>query len=47
MERFIESQVLIPGQWKPLTPEDIKGNSARSQLIRAIENELEECKEFI
>jgi hypothetical protein len=47
MERFIESQVLIPGQWKPVTAEDLKGPSTKSRLLQAMENELEECKEFI
>jgi uncharacterized protein YdiU (UPF0061 family) len=47
MERFIESQVLIPGQWKPVTAEDLKGTNTKSRLLQAMENELEECKEFI
>lgn len=47
MDRFIEAQVLVPGRWKPVTPDDLKGNSTRSRLLRAMENELEACKETV
>jgi uncharacterized protein YdiU (UPF0061 family) len=47
MERFIESQVLIPGEWKPVAKEELKGPSPKSRLLRAMQNELEECKETV
>jgi hypothetical protein len=30
-----------------VTAEDLKGPSTKSRLLQAMENELEECKEFI
>jgi hypothetical protein len=47
MERFIQSQVLVPGLWKPMTEDELNRTTAKSQLLRAIENELEECKETV
>jgi uncharacterized protein YdiU (UPF0061 family) len=47
MDAFIESQVLIPGRWKPIAPEGLEGNSLKSRLLRAIQNDLEECKETV
>jgi uncharacterized protein YdiU (UPF0061 family) len=47
MDAFIESQVLIPGRWKPIAPQDLKGTSLRSRLLRAFGRELESCKETV
>jgi uncharacterized protein YdiU (UPF0061 family) len=47
VDRFIESQVLIPGQWRPITPDDRAGEDGRSQLLRAMQSEVEEAKETI
>ncbi len=46
MERFIESQVLIPGQWKSMIP-DRSQTSTKARLLRAMQSELEDCKETI
>ena len=43
MDRFIESQVLIPGLWKPLTEDEV-GNES---LLRVMLQELEESKETV
>lgn len=47
MEAFIESQVLIPGRWKPIPPEDMQGTSLRCRLLRAFQADLEECRETV
>ena len=47
LEGFIDSQVLIPGKWRPVEPEDLKGNSLRARLLQKIEANLEEFKESI
>ncbi|CAN5400494.1 hypothetical protein BH09PLA1_BH09PLA1_36720 [soil metagenome] len=47
MEAFIESQVLIPGRWKPIPTEEMNGASLRCRLLRAFQADLEECKETV
>ena len=47
MDAFVESQVLIPGRWKPIAAEDLAGNTLRSRLLKAIQDNLEECKETV
>lgn len=47
MDAFIESQVLVPGGWRPINPDDLQGNSLKSRLLRAIQEDLEECKETV
>ena len=47
VDRFVESQVLIPGQWKPLGADDVVGDDNPSRLLRAIQSEVEEAKETI
>jgi hypothetical protein len=47
MDAFIESQVLIPGRWNPVTEEQTTGDSPRARLLRAIQKDLEACKETI
>ena len=47
LEAFIDSQVLIPGKWRPVEPEDLKGNTLRARLLQKIEASLEEFKESI
>jgi hypothetical protein len=47
MDRFIESQVLIPGEFNPITSLDFEDDSPRSRLVRAMQAGLEECKETI
>jgi len=47
MEEFIQSQVLVPGAWKPLAPDVLEGDSLRARLLRAIQINLEICKETV
>jgi uncharacterized protein YdiU (UPF0061 family) len=47
LERFIESQILIPGRWKPLSAEEIAGTSLKCRLLRSIQHDLDECKETV
>jgi Protein adenylyltransferase SelO len=47
MEMFIESQVLIPGEFKPIDADDSRADSPRARLLRAMQSELEVCKETI
>jgi uncharacterized protein YdiU (UPF0061 family) len=41
MERLIESQVLIPGRWKPISPDELDDDSPRSRLLGAMQSQLE------
>jgi hypothetical protein len=41
IERFIQSQVLIPGKWKPIQPHELEGNSLKVRLLRTIQEKLE------
>jgi uncharacterized protein YdiU (UPF0061 family) len=47
LEAFIDSQVLIPGQWQPVSPEQLKSNTLKSRLLLKIQENLEEYKESI
>jgi hypothetical protein len=47
MDAFIESQVLIPGRWKPIPPEQLEGTSLRARLLRAFQSNLDDCKETV
>jgi uncharacterized protein YdiU (UPF0061 family) len=47
LEAFIDSQVLIPGQWQPVPPEQLKSNTLKSRLLLKIQENLEEYKESI
>ncbi|MGH9901791.1 MAG: hypothetical protein ACRD68_08285, partial [Pyrinomonadaceae bacterium] len=47
IDAFIDSQVLIPGKWQPVTPEQLKSNSLKSRLLLKIQENLEEHKESI
>jgi hypothetical protein len=47
LDRFIESQVLIPEQFRPLDDRELKRPDAKSRLLRRVRRELEECKETI
>jgi hypothetical protein len=47
IDRFIESQILIPGEWKPMTDVELSGDDARTQLLRAMQSQVEVCKETI
>jgi hypothetical protein len=47
LEAFIESQVLIPGRWQPVDPEQLKLNTLQSQLLVKIHQNLEQYKESV
>jgi hypothetical protein len=47
MDCFIESQVLVPGHYRPIDSTELQGDSAKARLLRAMQRELEECKETV
>jgi len=47
LEAFIESQVLVPGKWQPVQPDQLKENSMKGRLLQRIEENLEQYKESI
>jgi hypothetical protein len=47
MDRFIESQVLIPGEWREIEEPELDDDTMRSRLLAAIQSQVEECKETI
>lgn len=47
IDRFIESQVLIPGKCKPIEKREVKRSTIKSALLRRVCRELEECKETV
>ena len=46
IDRFIESQVLVPGEWKPIKEEEAKGNSAKAILMKTVLEQVELYKEI-
>ena len=47
MDTFIASQVLIPGEWKPIDSRELEGTAPKAKLLRAMQGLLEECKETV
>ena len=47
LDAFIDSQVLIPGKWQPVPPEQLRSNTLKSQLLQKIHENLETYKESI
>lgn len=47
LDAFIDSQVLIPGKWQPVPPEQLRSNTLKSQLLQKIQENLETYKESI
>src|SRR5438128_4163155 len=47
IDAFIDSQVLIPGKWQPVPPEQLKPDTLKSRLLNKIQENLEEYKESI
>lgn len=41
IDRFVESQVLIPGRWNPIRPTELKGGGSKVRLLRSIQQNLE------
>jgi hypothetical protein len=47
MDRFIESQVLIPREWRPLQPAELAGDAPKAKLLRSLQSLLAEHKETV
>lgn len=47
IERFIESQVLIPGRWNPIRASELNGKSMKTRLLRKMQENLEIYNENI
>jgi hypothetical protein len=47
LEAFIDSQVLIPGKWRPVPAEKLVQNTLKGRLLNKIHDNLEEFKESI
>jgi hypothetical protein len=47
LEEFIDSQVLIPGKWRPVNAQERKLNSLESKLLLKFQKNLEMHKESI
>ena len=47
LDAFIDSQVLVPGQWRPIPPEHMQGDTLKADLFRRIADDLEQCKETV
>jgi hypothetical protein len=47
IDAFIDSQVLIPGKWRPVSPTHLKSNTLKSRLLQKIQENLEAYKESI
>jgi uncharacterized protein YdiU (UPF0061 family) len=47
IEAFIDSQVLIPGKWQPVPPEQLHSNNLKSRLLQKFQENLEAYKESI
>ena len=47
LDAFIDSQVLVPGKWQPVAPEQLKPRPLKSRLLITIQENLEEHKESI
>ena len=47
IEAFIDSQVLIPGKWRPVSPAQFNTNTLKARLLQKIQENLEAYKESI
>jgi hypothetical protein len=47
IDAFIDSQVLIPGKWQPVPPEELRIDTLKSRLLNTIQENLEEYKESV
>jgi hypothetical protein len=47
IDAFIDSQILIPGKWRPVSHAHLKSNTLKSRLLQKIQENLEAYKESI
>lgn len=47
IERFIDSQVLVPGVWHPVHAKELKGDSPTARLLRKVKETMETYNEKI
>jgi len=47
LDAFIESQVLIPGKWRPVPADQLEQHTLKARLLNKIQENLEEYKESI
>jgi uncharacterized protein YdiU (UPF0061 family) len=47
LDAFIDSQVLVPGRWQPVAPEQLKPKDLKARILVTIQENLEEYKESI
>ena len=47
VERFIDSQVLVPGLWRPIQAKELKGHSPTARLLRKMKETMELYNEKI
>ena len=47
IDAFVDSQVLVPGKWRPLPIEHLKSNTLKSRLLQRFQENLETYKESI
>jgi len=47
LDRFIESQVLVPGQWKAIHPRELKGSTMKARYLRRIQENLKDYQDLI
>jgi uncharacterized protein YdiU (UPF0061 family) len=47
LDAFIESQVLIPGKWRPVPSDQLEQHTLKGRLLNKIQENLEEYKESI
>lgn len=47
IDAFIDSQILIPGKWQPVPPEQLQSNTLKSRLLQKFQQNLEAYKESI